>query len=73
MSAAVPAADLDALARDLNDVDVALRRLDEGGYGTCEACGTGLAADILVAFPAARSCPGHGGPDTRPAPMPPVL
>lgn len=68
MTAAVPAPDLDALARDLNDVDVALRRLDEGGYGTCEACGTVLDADILVAFPAARSCPGHGGPGPRPAP-----
>ncbi|MDQ2725856.1 MAG: hypothetical protein M3Y36_10225, partial [Actinomycetota bacterium] len=51
------APDLDALAWDLGDVDVALRRLDEGTYGTCEACGTELDPRVVVAFPAARRCP----------------
>jgi hypothetical protein len=62
-----PAPDLDLLARDLVDVDVALRRLDEGTYGTCETCGTDLDADAVVAFPAARRCPRHGGPVGPPA------
>ncbi|MGI8753717.1 MAG: hypothetical protein ACR2MN_15680 [Acidimicrobiales bacterium] len=63
------APDLDALAWDLGDVDVALRRLDEGTYGTCEACGTELDPRVVVAFPAARRCPAHGGPaTTRPPP-----
>ncbi|MDQ2729551.1 MAG: hypothetical protein M3Y91_17195, partial [Actinomycetota bacterium] len=57
-----PVPDLDTLARDLGDVEVALQRLDEGSYGTCEACGTELHADVVVAFPATRRCPGHGGP-----------
>ena len=61
----VPVPDLDALAQDLGDVDVALRRLDDGTYGTCETCGTALDADLLVAFPATRRCPGHGGPAGR--------
>ncbi|MDQ6781979.1 MAG: hypothetical protein M3063_00720 [Actinomycetota bacterium] len=60
-----PNPDLDGLAQGLADVDVALRRLDDGTYGTCEACGTDLAADILEVSPASRRCPEHEGPVAR--------
>ncbi len=57
-----PSARLDALAQDLADVEVALQRLDEGTYESCEACGAPLPPAVLVAFPAARRCGEHGGP-----------
>jgi RNA polymerase-binding transcription factor DksA len=44
---------------NLDDVDAALTRLDEGTYGRCEACGASIGADRLSAFPAARYCLGH--------------
>lgn len=44
---------------NLDDVDAALARLDEGTYGRCEACGEPIGADRLSAFPAARYCQGH--------------
>ncbi len=56
------AVDLEAVGRELDDVDVALRRMDEGSYGTCEACGTAIASEVLAAHPAARRCGAHGGP-----------
>ena len=52
-------ADLSILERveaELADVEHALRRLDEGTYGTCEACGRPIAEDRLEAQPAARFC-----------------
>jgi hypothetical protein len=61
-----PLPDLDGPARDLGDVEVALRRMDEGSHGTCEACGKELGTDIMVAFPAARRCSAHGGPASAP-------
>jgi DnaK suppressor protein len=45
------------LRQDLDDVEVAMKRLDEGTYGHCEVCGTALPADHLEARPAARRCP----------------
>ena len=44
---------------DLDDVAVALERLDQGTYGTCEACGAVLPDDVLAAAPAARRCADH--------------
>ena len=41
---------------ELGDVVHALRRLEEGGYGTCEACGRPIAEARLKARPAARFC-----------------
>ena len=41
---------------ELADVEHALRRLDEGTYGTCEACGKDIGEDRLEAMPAARLC-----------------
>jgi DnaK suppressor protein len=41
---------------DLADVERALKRLDEGTYGVCEACGGAISAERLEAVPAARLC-----------------
>ena len=34
----------------------ALRKIDEGGYGTCEVCGKPIAPERLAAIPWARLC-----------------
>ena len=38
------------------DVEHALKRLDDGTYGTCEACGKPIDGGRLEAMPAARFC-----------------
>jgi DnaK suppressor protein len=40
----------------LSDVDRALRRLDDGTYGRCEACGRPIGAARLEAKPMTRFC-----------------
>ena len=55
--AAERAEEMAALRRaqaDLADVDRALARLDDGTYGTCEACGVVLPDEVLADAPAAR-------------------
>ncbi len=47
---------LERVEAELADVEHALRRLDEGTYGTCEACGKPISDDRLEAQPAARFC-----------------
>ena len=47
---------LEHIEAELSDVEHALRRLDEGTYGNCEACGRPINADRLEAMPAARFC-----------------
>lgn len=47
---------LEQVEAELADVERALRRLDEGSYGTCEACGRPIPDDRLEAMPAARLC-----------------
>lgn len=45
------------------DIEDALRRMDLGTYGSCEACGAHLPFERLEAVPAARrcvACPGRG-------------
>jgi RNA polymerase-binding transcription factor DksA len=49
-----PALDLDAIERDLADVEVALARLDAGTYWTDEVTGGELPNDLLAANPTAR-------------------
>lgn len=44
--------------RTLVDVDAALARLDEGTYGTCEACGRPVDPARLEVRPTARTCVG---------------
>ena len=49
-----PTLDLDAIERDLADVEVALARLDAGTYWTDEVTGGELSTDLLDAQPTAR-------------------
>jgi RNA polymerase-binding transcription factor DksA len=46
--------DLDAIERDLADVEVALARLDAGTYWTDEVTGDDLPAVLLATHPTAR-------------------
>jgi RNA polymerase-binding transcription factor DksA len=50
---------LAAAERVLDEVDGALVRLREGGYGTCEVCGDVIADDHLETWPTARTCERH--------------
>src|SRR5207302_7064081 len=47
---------LESVEAELADVEHALRRLDDGTYGTCEACGKPIGDERLEAQPAARFC-----------------
>jgi RNA polymerase-binding transcription factor DksA len=47
---------LEQVEAELADVDHALKRLDEGSYGTCEACGRPIGDERLSALPATRFC-----------------
>ncbi|GIE37033.1 hypothetical protein Ait01nite_100780 [Actinoplanes italicus] len=47
---------LAAARRRIAEVDDALRRVDAGTYGVCEACGEPIAAGRLTARPFARRC-----------------
>ena len=55
-NAAVPV-DLDAIAADLADVELALSRLEAGTYWTDEVTGEPLPDDVLAASPTARRNP----------------
>lgn len=53
---------LAAQLRDqLDDVERALVKLDDGTYGSCEVCAQTIAADRLDAIPATRFCIEHAG------------
>ena len=47
--------DLAAIERDLNDVEIALERLNDGNYWTDENTGEPIADDVLAAHPTART------------------
>ena len=51
---------VDALVRQaqqqLAEIDVAVRRVSDGTYGTCETCGAPIGAARLEARPTARVC-----------------
>ena len=47
---------LENVEAELGDVEHAIRRLDDGTYGTCEACGKPIDDARLDAMPAARFC-----------------
>jgi DnaK suppressor protein len=49
----------DQLRRDLDDIEKALARMDEGSYGTCEVCGKEIGADRLEVMPSTRVCIDH--------------
>lgn len=50
---------LDRVQVELDDVERALKRLDEGTYGSCQACGRDIGDERLEAVPAARFCIEH--------------
>jgi len=47
---------LEQLEAELVDLDRALRKVDEGSYGVCEACGKDIPAERLEAMPGTRLC-----------------
>lgn len=47
------------LREQLDDVETALTKLDEGRYGRCEVCGNDIGASRLEVMPAARFCIDH--------------
>ena len=51
--------DLAAAEAELDAVEHALRRLDDGSYGSCDVCGSALDDAQLAADPTARHCSGH--------------
>lgn len=44
---------------ELNEVEQALARLDEGTYGTCRVCGGAIGEERLEAEPAGTACSTH--------------
>jgi DnaK suppressor protein len=42
--------------RVLDEIDAALRRIDEGTFGTCERCGQAIGVERLEAMPYALKC-----------------
>ena len=44
------------LVNELADVDAALARFRDGGYGECVDCGVAIAPARLLAYPTARRC-----------------
>lgn len=49
----------DQLRRDLDDIEKALKRMDEGTYGTCEVCGTTIGEARLEVMPSTCVCIEH--------------
>lgn len=49
----------DQLRRDLDDIEKALERMDEGTYGTCEVCGSAIGDARLEVMPSTRLCIDH--------------
>ncbi len=47
---------MESVEAELDDLDRALERLEEGTYGRCVACGRPISADRLEALPATPYC-----------------
>ena len=47
------------LQSELDEVERALAKLDDGSYGKCETCGEAISEARLEAMPAARFCINH--------------
>lgn len=52
-------ATLNVLEQRLENIDAALKRIEEGAYGTCEVCGGEIETSRLEANPAAKTCKAH--------------
>jgi RNA polymerase-binding protein DksA len=49
-------ADTDRDLQELQDVEGALTRMSQGGYGTCIKCGDAIPFERLQAYPTAKRC-----------------
>ena len=49
----------DQLRQDLDDIEKALERMDEGTYGMCEVCNEEIGAARLEIMPSTRRCIQH--------------
>lgn len=47
---------VDALKRQLEDVDAVMAKIDDGTYGVCESCGKEIGVARLQARPTSRFC-----------------
>jgi len=47
---------LNNLEEQITEIEKALARVDEGAYGTCEACGKPIGDERLEVVPTARYC-----------------
>jgi DnaK suppressor protein len=47
---------LEQVSDELLQIEAAFHRLEQGTYGTCQACGRPIAAERLEALPASRFC-----------------
>jgi RNA polymerase-binding transcription factor DksA len=52
---------LKQLEIQLNDVKLALKKIEDGSYGICEVGGEAIPEDRLEAIPSARTCIEHVG------------
>lgn len=53
------AATLAQLEHEYNDITRALKKIEDGAYGTCEISGEEIEQDRMEANPAARTCKAH--------------
>ena len=47
---------MDRLEENLQQVEAALQRIDQGVYGVCTQCGENISAERLMALPYAENC-----------------
>jgi RNA polymerase-binding transcription factor DksA len=47
---------LEQVSDELLQIEAAFQRLEQGTYGTCQACGRAIGAERLEAMPATRFC-----------------
>src|SRR4051812_4905978 len=57
--------DLSEVSRLLHEVDSALRRMEDGTFGLCEACHDPIESDRLMADPLIRFCLGDLSPSEQ--------
>jgi hypothetical protein len=51
----------DETRRELAEIEAALQRIEQGSYGTCQACGGPMGLQRMRASPEARYCLGCSG------------
>lgn len=54
-------AEAEHLRTELDEVEAALARLDDGTYGTCRVCGAAIPDAVLEQRPQAGLCGDHQG------------